>query len=526
MKVTLVSALLLASATVYADPIEVSVHGPIDPALVATSIASELARPVAPLAGTAACHAPCLAIAVDEAAATITFTTQAGVTRQRTIALPPDRTQWPVLITLLSGNLVRDEADDLLADSPPAAPPPPSLAPGAAAPTGDVPPTAPPVVIPSAAPLPAPVVMHERISPFALSLIPGVSTDLLDVQRSHTISIGIVAGSSDHVRGVALSGAVDVARVVSGGQIAGAVAVTGGLDGAQVAGAATFAAHSRGTQIAGALSVAGESRGTQIAGAATIAGDSYGSQVAGAVSVARVSHGLQIAGALTVADESVGTQIAGGLNVASAAAGTQIAGGLNVAGRVTGLQLAPINIARKNDGLQVGVINIGGGADGESFGLLNIVPGGRTDLEAAIDSDSTGTVLLRHGGRHWHNVYGIAGQMVDERAGMSKNDDVWMYGLGLGPSFHIAGMPTDLEAMAWHVSHGDSHDSHLSLLNQLRLTIAIPVGPASIIAGGAINTYVTTDHESPLVIARTTGEPMSNDVVVKLWPTLFVGVRI
>ena len=74
MKVTLVSALLLASATVYADPIEVSVHGPIDPALVATSIASELARPVTQLPGSAACHAPCLAIAIDDAAATITFT--------------------------------------------------------------------------------------------------------------------------------------------------------------------------------------------------------------------------------------------------------------------------------------------------------------------------------------------------------------------------------------------------------------------------------------------------------------------
>jgi hypothetical protein len=109
---------------------------------------------------------------------------------------------------------------------------------------------------------------------------------------------------------------------------------------------------------------------------------------------------------------------------------------------------------------------------------------------------------------------------------MSKNDDVWMYGLGLGPSFRLAGLPTDLEVMAWHVNHGASHDSHLSLLNQLRLTVAIPLGTASIIAGGAINTYVTTDHESPLVIARTTGEPMSNDVVVKLWPTLFVGVRI
>jgi hypothetical protein len=567
MKVTLVSALLLASASALADPpapIEVSVHGPIDPALLSTSIASELARPVTQLPGTAACHAPCLAIAIDDAAATITFTTPTGVTRQRTIALPADRTQWPVLVTLLAGNLVRDEADELLADAPaPPAPPVAAGAPavpvvGAPAPAAPVPAAgAPDVVIPHVAPaVSAPTEMHERISPFAFGLVPGVSTDLFDIQRSHAISIGLVAGSSDHVRGVALSGAVDVARVVSGGQIAGAVAVSGAVSGVQIAGAATFATHASGGQIAGAAAVAGESRGMQIAGAAAVADESRGTQIAGAVSIAHESRGTQIAGAVSIARESLGTQIAGGVtvaretrgtqiaggvaiandsrgvqiagaaNIASASAGTQIAGGVNVAGHATGLQLAPINIARRNDGLQIGVINIGGGPDGESFGLLNIVPGGRTDLEAAIDSDRTGTVLLRHGGRHWHNVYGIAGQTVDERAGMSKNDDVWMYGLGLGPSFRLAGLPTDLEAMAWHVSHGGSHDSHLSLLNQLRLTIAIPLGTASIIAGGAINTYVTTDHDSPLVIARTTGEPMSNDVVVKVWPTLFVGLRI
>ena len=113
MKATLVSALLVASASAHADspartatpappaPIDVSVRGPIDPALLSTSIASELARPVTQLPGSAACHAPCLAIAVDDAAATITFTTADGVTRQRTIALPADRTQWPVLVTLL-----------------------------------------------------------------------------------------------------------------------------------------------------------------------------------------------------------------------------------------------------------------------------------------------------------------------------------------------------------------------------------------------------------------------------------------
>ena len=263
MKATLVSALLVASASAHADspartatpappaPIDVSVRGPIDPALLSTSIASELARPVTQLPGSAACHAPCLAIAVDDAAATITFTTADGVTRQRTIALPADRTQWPVLVTLLAGNLVRDEADDLLADAPMAPPAPaatgaraPAVAVvGAPADAASVPAAGAPAIAPES-PAPgdvipvapaAPIDMHERISPFALSLVPGVSTDLFDIQRSHAISIGLVAGSSDHVRGVALSGAVDVARVVSGGQIAGAVAVTGALDGAHAA---------------------------------------------------------------------------------------------------------------------------------------------------------------------------------------------------------------------------------------------------------------------------------------------------
>src|SRR5205814_102835 len=118
--------------------------------------------------------------------------------------------------------------------------------------------------------------------------------------------------------------------------------------------------------------------------------------------------------------------------------------------------------------------NVGGSADGFSFGLINIVPGGRVDLEGAIDSNSTGTLLFRHGGNRWHNVYGIGGHPVDTHGG--ANDDVWMYGLGFGPSWRVAHTRVDLEAIGWEVNHGARQSTDISILGQLRLPLALGVG--------------------------------------------------
>ena len=102
-----------------------------------------------------------------------------------------------------------------------------------------------------------------------------------------------------------------------------------------------------------------------------------------------------------------------------------------------------------------------------------------------------------------------------------------MYGLGLGPSFHLGTVPADLEAIAWHVSHGAHHEDQLSLLNQLRLTIGVPIGPVTLVAGGALNVYVSDDHSSPLITARSSApDVMNTDVTVKVWPSLFVGARL
>jgi hypothetical protein len=87
--------------------------------------------------------------------------------------------------------------------------------------------------------------------------------------------------------------------------------------------------------------------------------------------------------------------------------------------------------------------------------------------------------------------------------------------------------------MAWHVVYGQRFADDLDLLTQLRLVVGHPVGPAHLVVGGAINTYVTTDEHRPsafssrLVPAIPAPAPDDDPSVrVELWPSLFVGVRL
>jgi hypothetical protein len=85
----------------------------------------------------------------------------------------------------------------------------------------------------------------------------------------------------------------------------------------------------------------------------------------------------------------------------------------------------------------------------------------------------------------------------------------------------------DLEAIAWEVNHGPRHEGDLSLLGQLRLSVAHHWGPFALVAGGIFNAYISNDQQSPLILERrTAGAPMSTGVTVTTWPSAFVGVRI
>lgn len=589
--------------------ITVSIGDELDGAAVRSRIAAELKAPIVPRPDGGVCDLPCLSITVDSGSATVAFTPLRGASRARTVELGADAAQWPVVIALLAGNVVRDEAADVLALLPePARPPAAQAAPTAAAelPAVPEPPPAPgvapaPLAPPGAAALAGGAAIHASAgasvgvsagaspgvlagaSPgvslgasagvsasaeperpwtlLGLGFVPGLSTDFTRVgQVRHFLSLDLVAGVSGGSTGVTVSGVADVERGrvsgvqvagvtslawrVAGFQVAGVAAGSGELDGVQIAGVASVASTAKGAQVGGVAAVSRGRADLQIAGVATVAQGRASTQVAGVAAAADGAARFQVAGVAAAARGDTNVQVAGvasvarGANiqvagVASAARGTaniQIAGVVNVARRLEGLQIAPINVARRVDGVQIGVINVGS-ADGFSFGLINIVPGGRADLEAAVDSSRLGTLLFRHGGRRWHNVYGVGGHPVDKDgvggSGDSDRDDVWMYGLGFGPSWRTGSALFDLELIGWQINHGKSHYDGLSLLGQLRLSMAYGLGSFQVVAGGALNAHVSSDPQSPLMLERRTVEPqMTREISVVWWPSAFVGLRI
>lgn len=571
--------------------LHLAIHGSLDSAAVAGSIAKELGIAVAIVDG--ACAVPCLDVTIDgKNVATVVFSPRMGTSRQRSVAIGSDTTQWPLVITLLAGNVVRDEAQDVLVDLPSRDLPRPAAAPG----VGEVPPAPPdepapgeapdddgPAAAPgasdgdsAAAPVPRPVgpgpagTGPAELAPVPLSapepagehswlglgFVPVLSTDLTHVGSvRHFLSMNVLVGVNGGSSGLAISGIADIqrglvggfqvagivtmARRVAGTQVAGVAAVAGDLDGVQIAGTAAVADRLDGVQVAGIASVSRSTAGhqaagvaavargnatTQLAGIATISGGDAGLQIGGVVAAARHSAGVQVAGIAATAGDNANFQVGGVATVARGTANIQIAGLVNVTRKLRGLQLAPVNVAREVDGIQIGIVNVGGSADGFSFGLINIVPGGRYDLESAIDSSKVGTILFRHGGRRWHNVYGVGGHPVNEDG---PNDDVWMYGLGFGPSLRFDNTVIDLETIGWQVNHGPRHESDISILGQLRLSVAHHWGPFALVVGGILNGYITNDQQSPLILERRSSDaPMQSGVTLTVWPSAFVGVRI
>jgi hypothetical protein len=575
---TLLALLCAGPAVADPGPLAVVVRGAPDAASVRARIASELGAPIVAIDR---CTGACLEISITGSTANVAYTTADGVTRARLLELGSEKAQWPIVIALLAGNLARDEAADVLAQlPPPPAPAPetpeqgPVLPPDAEAPQVVIPPAVaprPPVAYP--APYPMDLLYEQRREEMAIAvgLVPGLSTDGLRIGRvRHLVSFHGLAGISGGsellafsgladvqrgtVNGVQLSGIASVARELRGVQVGGILAVAergggvqvggiaaatrgradfqlGGIGAiadssslAQIGGVATLARHSASTQVAGIAAFAGDNSDFQLGGIGVLTRGRAHVQVAGIAAVAGGAE-LQVAGIAAVSRGEGHIQI-GGIATSAGVANVQVAGIANVADRVRGVQVGTVNIARRVEGLQVGVVNIGGNAGGNSFGLINIVPGGRTDLEASVDSDKIGMVLFRHGGHNWHNVYGVAGQQIDE--GERSTDDVWMYGLGFGPSWRSRSSRVDLELMGWQVNHGANHSTDVSILGQLRATYAHQLGGnLSLIGGGAINAYISDDQMSPFSLERRTdGGTPAPDVTVTVWPSAFVGVRM
>lgn len=327
-------------------------------------------------------------IAQQPLRAEVVFRSKAGKQVVRSMALPSDPDRATETIALLSGNLVRDEAAELLraleaargkstSGGDPAtagtSPPAPGSTPtslthtaastatearstGKSAPTPKEPGSAATASSDARTPkAPAAAALSLEESFIDLALFYPVSYPQQPLQKRFRIELGLLYG-----RIGALEGAGVVAFV------------------------SRVQHHVHGAQFSGVVNwIEGEMRGVSLSGAATwTGGDARGFTGAGLFSMIRgTNHGLMLA-PVVVTRGLEGAQ-GGVVSVAERGSGVQV-GVVNAAEELSGLQIGLLNMGRRVRGAQVGLINLSNEMDGAPVGLINI--SGATDYSAAAYS--------------------------------------------------------------------------------------------------------------------------------------------
>lgn len=490
--------------------------GALDVAAARLAIATELGVRIGD-PGVADAALGTLAVTIERDVLRIAYRPVSGSSLERTLAVPPAPADRVQLIAFVAANLVRDQVTALLAAlartpaTTPAPVPPGTPEPVAPPAAEQAAPGAPVFVLPPAAP-PAPVASApppRRWIPATLGLIPPLTIDRL-AGGEVTVGVGVhgLVGSTDGVTVASVSGLVDIQRrFASGVQIGGVAAVTGGpVEGAQVGGVGAYARRVHGVQVGGVGTYAGRVDGAQIGGVAAATSAMHGVQVGGVAAVTSAMRGIQIGGVAAVADRTSGVQIGG---VAT------------VGGDVHGLQLGVVNVARRMHGVQLGVINVSDdGDDAYPIGLFNIARNGRVEVDGWVESTQLSGIALRHGPKHIHNIVAFA---------RARDHDHVLAGLGIGLHHPLSDgarpLALDIDAINWWT---DVWSGDLAQLDQLRVTVAVPVGAVDLLAGAAANVYIsdTMDESANFhpVIARQIGD--DNGVHVVSWPSVFAGVRM
>jgi hypothetical protein len=377
----------------------------IDPALVRREIARELRAsitntPAADARGT-------LTISVRGPALTAIYVSAGGRELTRVVSLPSDAKQRLEVITLLAGNLARDEASGLIEGL--SAPPAPSSSDSVAG-SGQAP-GAPPVAseqaaVSRSAPAvdtgvrgAAPAVQskraravraEDRSTAVNLSLFHPVAIYPDSHRRSVHLELGLAYSRLGALAGMALNPGVirteHAARGVSAaglwtrakGRSDGAFASglfslsEGPLRGAEVSGLFSSRLGSlQGAQVSGIWQQAHELAGAQMAGIFSRSGDVDGLQASGVVSYAENVEGVQASGIFSRARDHAGLQVSGVVNRGAELHGIQAAGAVNVAEGVTGAQIALVNVNGDVRGAQIGLVNVARRVSGAQIGLVN-----------------------------------------------------------------------------------------------------------------------------------------------------------
>jgi len=287
-----------------------------------------------------------------------------------------------------------------------------------------------------------------RLMPVQLSLIPGVGSNaLVNGLRTNIISLNMLAGYAQGVRGLEFGGLVNVIQKdVIGGQFAGLANVVNGktsglqasglfnynfgrIYGLQAGGLANITRDSiAGAQLGGLFNFSrGSVTGLQAAGLVNVSGKHiYGCQMAGFANVnTKPLYGLQLGGIANNSNDVTGAQMSGLYNYARNSTGGQVAGLVNIVrDTLTGVQISGlINRTKVLRGIQVGVVNLIDTIEcGIPIGLFNFVRHGYRAFELSYSESFPIDFFYKTGGKHLYTLLNI---------GADNNEIAVGYGLGI-----------------------------------------------------------------------------------------------
>jgi hypothetical protein len=335
------------------------------------AIAKELGRPVILDDGAAvSTNVVTITYRESEAELAVTWDGAKRGTVSRVVPARPKRADVIVDAALLAGNLVRDEADELVKKTEPPPLPPPELTP-LPSPTMA---TSSPVASDR-----APTPKDPNFLPFNFSLFYPLASNFGRPQMRTRFDFNILHARIGQLDGVQVGG-LNVVERRKGES-------TGDMTGLQLGWLANV--------------TTGTTTGMQTAFLGNIASNAMTGWQVG--SIGNYAGG-----------DTTGLQSAMLLNVSSGTVrGVQLAA-INVAGDVKGMQLGLINVARKVQGGMFGAVNVADDVDGVPFGVASVTKTGGVHPTTWFSSTTFGNVGVRLATKytytmpmaHFHHAYG------------------------------------------------------------------------------------------------------------------------
>ncbi|HAR43445.1 MAG TPA: hypothetical protein DCS07_12575 [Bdellovibrionales bacterium] len=266
--------------------------------------------------------------------------------------------------------------------------------------------------------------------PAEFSVMPGVSTNILDQDRSvNSFHMSLLNARSAKLTGaqITLLGFNRVRKSVEGAQIApGANLIDSGpMTGAQITAGYNLAAKVTGAQVGG-YNRAGSMTGAQLGGL-SVAESVTGAQM-GVANFSRGGvDGVQM-GAFNRAQETVRGWQVGGVNEAqSDISGAQVGAGNYAHGLMRGAQIGVVNIADDMKGLQVGLFNKSRGKGAVPVGLINVVEDGMYRLGYGYSENKFHQLQFRNGSEKSYSII-----QYGQRTSGDSAAGFHLFGLGFG----------------------------------------------------------------------------------------------